>query len=69
MRIPDAPAATQRSVIPRHEGSHFVGVSIGKERVAGGRWVWSYPGSVGEHPAGSNTPEVQEVQEVRSAVP
>src|SRR5687768_2286621 len=42
------------------------GVAIGKERVAGGRWVWSYPASAGEHPAVSNPQEVQEVQEVRS---
>jgi hypothetical protein len=42
------------------------GVSIGKERVAGGRWVWSYPASHVELPAVSHTPEVQEVQEVRS---
>jgi len=40
---------------------------IGKERVPGGRWVWSYPTSVGEHPGVPNTPEVQEVQEVRPA--
>jgi hypothetical protein len=45
------------------------GVSIGKERVAGGRWVWSYPASDGELPAVSHTPEVQEVQEVRSDGP
>ncbi len=45
------------------------GVSIGKERVAAGRWVWSYPAGEGELPAVSNTPEVQEVQEVRSDDP
>jgi len=45
------------------------GVSIGKERVAGGRWVWSYPSRESELPAVSNTPEVQEVQEVRSDDP
>jgi AAA domain-containing protein len=35
------------------------GVSISKERVAGGRWVWSYPTGDGEHPADSDTPEVR----------
>jgi hypothetical protein len=44
------------------------GVSIGKERVADGRWVWSYPAG-GELPGVSSTPEVQEVQEVRSDDP
>jgi hypothetical protein len=45
------------------------GVSIDKERVAGGRWVWSYSAGDGELPAVSGTPEVQEVQEVRSDEP
>jgi hypothetical protein len=45
------------------------GVSLGKERVAGGRWVWSYPAAVGEDPAVSSTREVREVREVRSEVP
>jgi hypothetical protein len=30
-------------------------VMIGKERVAGGRWVWSHPARAGEHSAVSNT--------------
>jgi hypothetical protein len=42
------------------------GVSIGKERVAGGRWVWSSVAAKGENPAVSNTREVREVREVRS---
>ena len=42
------------------------GVSIGKERVAGGRWVWSSVAAKGEHPDVSNTREVREVREVRS---
>jgi hypothetical protein len=43
----------------------FEGVSVSKQRVAGGHWIWLYPANVGEHPAVSNTSEVQEVQEVR----
>jgi hypothetical protein len=35
------------------------GVQIGKERVPGGRWVWSYPVRPGEHPAVSNPREVR----------
>jgi hypothetical protein len=35
------------------------GVSISKERVAGGRWVWSYPASDGEDPDASSTREVR----------
>jgi hypothetical protein len=37
----------------------FEGVTIGKERVAGGHWVWSYPVSAGELPAVSNPREVR----------
>jgi hypothetical protein len=42
------------------------GVFIGKERVADGRWVWSYPAAADELPDVSSTPEVREVREVRS---
>jgi hypothetical protein len=35
------------------------GVQIGKERVAGGRWVWSYPAGAGERPPISNPREVR----------
>jgi hypothetical protein len=45
------------------------GVSISKERAAGGRWVWSYPAGQNELPAISSTPEVREVREVRFDVP
>ena len=45
------------------------GVSIGKERVAGGRWVWSPTAIADELPGVSNTLEVREVREVRSDVP
>ncbi|MDF2758725.1 MAG: hypothetical protein K0S99_1357 [Thermomicrobiales bacterium] len=45
------------------------GVSIGKERVAGGRWVWSPTAIADELPGVSNTREVREVREVRSDVP
>jgi hypothetical protein len=35
------------------------GVAIAKERIPGGRWVWSYPTGAVELPAISNTPEVR----------
>jgi hypothetical protein len=35
------------------------GVSIGKERVAGGRWLWSYPAAEGVLPGVSGTREVR----------
>jgi len=37
-------------------------VAIVKERIPGGRWVWSYPTGAGELPAVVNTQEVQEVR-------
>jgi hypothetical protein len=44
-------------------------VAIAKERVPGGRWVWSHASGHDKLPAIPNTPEVQEVQEVRSDHP
>jgi hypothetical protein len=35
------------------------GVAIAKERIPGGRWVWSYPTGAVELPAISSTPEVR----------
>jgi hypothetical protein len=40
------------------------GVSIGKERMASGRWVWSSVVTEGEDPGVSHTREVREVREV-----
>ena len=45
------------------------GVTIGKERVAGGRWIWSDPVSAGEQSAISSSREVRHVREVRADGP
>jgi hypothetical protein len=45
------------------------GISIGKERVAGGRWLWSSVAAEDEDPDVSNTREVREVREVRTDDP
>jgi hypothetical protein len=45
------------------------GVRIGKERVAGGRWLWSSAAIAVEHPGLPDPSEVQEVQEVQEVRP
>jgi hypothetical protein len=52
-----------------YDARKLEGVRIGKERVAGGRWVWSFPASVVELPGPPVTPEVREVREVREVQP